>query len=189
MHGRVAGWHAGGMTEQQHVHDLVAERLVDAVLEEGAALLRWLDVGVGDGAVVDAALKSGVERVDGVVLDPDVIEAANDRFDRAIVGLRIGTATDLAGFVGPYDVVVSSLTLDVRDNPVGALEAMRERLTYGSRAWVAVRERTDATGAGPGTATREELTAAAEQAGWTGEVTELDLDGDAPDVLVVSTEA
>lgn len=179
----------GGMTQQQHVHDLVAERLVDAVLDEGAALLRWLDVGVGDGAVVAAALKAGVERVDAVAIDPDAVEAADDRFDRAVVGLRIGTATDLAGFVGPYDVVACSLSLDVREDPVGALEAMRERLTYGSTAWVAVRERTDGVGAGRGAASREELTAAAEQAGWTGEVRELDTGDDGPDVLVVTTEA
>lgn len=158
------------MTEHRDLHDQFAARLVAAVLDEGAALLRWLDVGLGEGAVVAAALDAGVERVDAVDPDPAAVEAAGERFDRSVVGLRIGSTHDLAGFIGPYDVVLSSLTLDVTDEAVAAMRAMRELLSYGSSAWVAVREAEDGESSGPGVAGREELAAVARDAGWTGEV-------------------
>lgn len=175
------------MDEEQHWQDLVARRLVATALDEGAALLRWLDVGLGNGAAVAAALAAGVERVDAVDPDPQRIEAAGGRFDRSVVGLRIGDPAGLGGFVGPYDVVLSTLTLDVNADPE-ALQAMHEVLSYGSTAWVAVRERGAGEPSGPGVASRDELAAAAADAGWTGEVAELAVDDVPFTTLVVSTE-
>lgn len=176
------------MTAQQDWSDRVARQLVATALDEGAALLRWLDVGFGSGAAIDAALEAGVERVDGVDPDPDNVRAAGDRFDRTVVGLRIGATNELGGFQGPYDVVLSALSVDVTKEP-SAFQNVHDVLSYGSRAWVAVRERTDKEQAGPGVASRDELAAAASAAGWTGEVAELDVDDDVPfTVLVVSTE-
>jgi hypothetical protein len=176
------------MTDTQHWSDLVARQLVATALDEGAALLRWLDVGFGSGAGIDAALEAGVERVDGVDPDPDNVRAAGERFDRTVVGLRIGDTHRLGGYVGPYDVVLSSLAVDVTAEP-SALQSVHEVLSYGSRAWVALRERTPNESAGPGAASREELEVAAAAAGWTGEVDELDVPDEVPfTVLVVSTE-
>ncbi len=176
------------MTDAQHWSDLVARQLVATALDEGAALLRWLDVGFDSGAAIDAALEAGVERVDGVDPDPAKVRAAGERFDRTVVGLRIGETNELGGFVGPYDVVLSSLAVDVTAEP-SAMQSVHDVLSYGSRAWVAVRERTDKEPAGPGVASREELTEAAAAAGWTGGVAELDVPDDVPfTVLVVSTE-
>lgn len=156
-------------------------------LDEGAALLRWLDVGLGTGAAIAAALDAGVERIDAVDPDPERVKAAGERFDRSVVGLRIGEPAELGGFVGPYDVVMSTLTLDVNAEPE-ALHAMHEVLTYGSTAWIAVRERGADEPTGTGVATREELQAAAEDAGWTGGVRELGGLEDVPfTTLVVST--
>lgn len=176
------------MTAQQDWSDTVARQLVTTALDEGAALLRWLDVGFGSGAAIDAALEAGVERIDGVDPDPEKVRAAGERFDRTVVGLRIGAVADLGGYVGPYDVVLSSLAVDVTAEP-SALQSVHDVISYGSRAWVAVRERTDKEQAGPGVASRDELAEAAAAAGWTGEVTELDVPDDVPfTVLVVSTE-
>lgn len=176
------------MDDAQHWHDLVARQLVATALDEGAALLRWLDVGLGNGAAVAAALEAGVERIDAVDPDPEAITAAGERFDRAVVGLRIGETGDLGGFVGPYDVVMSSLGVDIVAAPA-TLAAIHDVLTYGSRAWIAVRERADDEPAGIGLATRAELAAAAADAGWTGEVEELEVPDDVPfTTLVVSTE-
>ena len=159
-----------------------------AALDEGAALLRWLDVGFGSGAAIDAALEAGVERIDGVDPDPEKVRAAGDRFDRTVVGLRIGATNDLGGYVGPYDVVLSSMAADVTAEPT-MFTSVHDVISYGSRAWVAVRERTDNEPAGPGVASRDELAEAARAAGWTGEVDELDLPDEVPfTVLVVSTE-
>lgn len=157
-------------------------------LDEGAALLRWLDVGFGSGAAIDAALEAGVERIDGVDPSPDNVRAAGERFDRTVVGLRIGTTNELGGYVGPYDVVLSSLAVDVTASPT-MFTAVHDVISYGSRAWVAVRERTDKEQPGPGVASRDELADAAKAAGWTGEVAELDVPDEVPfTVLVVSTE-
>lgn len=183
-----ATWHALGMTDTQHWSDLVARQLVATALDEGAALLRWLDVGFGSGAGIAAALEAGVERVDGVDADPDNVRAAGERFDRTVVGLRIGDTHRLGGYVGPYDVVLSSLAVDVTAEP-SALQSVHDVLSYGSRAWVALRERATNEPAGPGAASREELTAAAAAAGWTGEVGDLTVPDEVPfTVLVVSTE-
>lgn len=175
------------MDDEQHWQDLVARQLVATALDEGAALLRWLDVGLGNGAAVAAALDAGVERVDAVDPDPEQVAAAGERFDRSVVGLRIGDPAELGGFVGPYDVVLSALTLDVNADP-RALHAMHDVLTYGSTAWIAVRERGAKQPTGIGVATRDELAEAAADAGWEGEVRELVLDEDVPfTTLVVST--
>lgn len=176
------------MTPQQQWSDLVAQQLVATALDEGAALLRWLDVGFGSGAAIAAALDAGVERVDGVDPDPANVKAAGERFDRTVVGLRIGETNDLGGYVGPYDVVLSSMAVDVTAEP-SALQSVHDVLSYGSRAWVALRERTDKEPTGPGVASRDELAEAAAAAGWTGSVDELDVPDDVPfTVLVVSTE-
>ncbi len=176
------------MTDAQQWSDLVARQLVATALDEGAALLRWLDVGFGSGAAIDAALEAGVERVDGVDPDPANVRAAGERFDRTVVGLRIGETNDLGGYVGPYDVVLSSLAVDVSAEP-SAMQSVHDVLSYGSRAWVAVRERTDNEAVGPGVASRDELSEAAAAAGWTGSVEALDVPDDVPfSVLVVSTE-
>ena len=156
-------------------------------LDEGAALLRWLDVGFGNGAAIDAALEAGVERVDGVDPDPANVEAAGERFDRTVVGLRIGETNELGGYVGPYDVVLSSLAVDITAEP-SALQSVHDVLSYGSRAWVALRERADNEPPGPGVAARDELADAAAAAGWTGEVDVLEVDDVPFTVLVVSTE-
>lgn len=175
------------MDDQQQWQDQVARQLVAAALEEGAALLRWLDLGLGDGEAVAAALDAGVERVDAVDPDPDKVAAAGERFDRSVVGLRIGEPAELGGFVGPYDVVLSTMTLDVNADP-GVLDAMHDVLSYGSTAWIAVRERGPAEPTGVGVAARDELAAAAADAGWTGEVHELQGTEDLPfTTLVVST--
>ena len=177
----------GSMDDEQHWQDLVARQLVATALDEGAALLRWLDVGLGNGAAVAAALDAGVERIDAVDPDPERVRAAEERFDRSVVGLRIGDPAGLGGFVGPYDVVLCALALDVNGDP-RALRTMHELLSYGSTAWVAVRERTADQPAGVGTATREELGDAAAAAGWDGEVRELSVDAEVPfTTLVVST--
>jgi hypothetical protein len=203
------------MTDTQHWSDLVARQLVATALDEGAALLRWLDVGFGSGAGIAAALEAGVERVDGVDPDPDNVRAAGERFDRTVVGLRIGEIHQLGGYVGPYDVVLSSLAVDVTAEPSGigeihqlggyvgpydvvlsslavdvtaepsALQSVHEVLSYGSRAWVALRERAANEPAGPGAASRDELAAAATAAGWTGEVGDLAVPGEVPFTVLV----
>lgn len=173
----------------------LADHLVEAILDDGAALLRWLDVGLGDGALVDAALAAGVERVDAVDPDPAAVRAGEARFDRAVVGLRVGTVEDLGGFLGPYDVVVAGLTLPRTDDPVAAMRRMRDVLTYGSSAWAVVwddgREVENPTAA-PLTSA-EGLGAAAGAADWTGDVRTLEVPapdgGAARTALVVTTEA
>lgn len=175
------------MTDTQQWQTDLAEGLVATVLDEGAALQRWLDVGFGDGAVIEAALEAGVERVDGVDPDPDAVRRAAERFDRSVVGLRIGAASDLAGFIGPYDVAVSALALNLTDDPVATLRAMRDVLSYGSSGWVVVRETVGDQQPGRGVAGREDLRAVASEAGWTGEVRPLELDLPFP-ALVVTTE-
>ena len=165
------------MTEQQQWQDQVARALVATALDEGAALLRWLDVGFGSGAAIDAALEAGVERVDGVDPDPANVKAAGERFDRTVVGLRIGETNQLGGYVGPYDVVLSSLAVDVTAEP-SAMQSVHDVLSYGSRAWVALREAADKEPAGPGVASREELAEAAA----------LEVEDVPFSVLVVSTE-
>lgn len=175
------------MDGQQHWQDAVARRLVATALDDGAALLRWLVVGLGEGAAVDAALDAGVERVDGVDPDPEVVRAAGERFDRAVVGLRIGDAHELGGYVGPYDLVLAPLSVDVT-RPDSALRTVHDVLSYGSRAWVAVRARGDGGTSGPGVATRDELQEAADAAGWTGSVQELDVPDVPFTVLAVATD-
>lgn len=177
----------GAMDDEQHWQDEVARQLVATALDEGAALLRWLDIGLGDGAAIAAALDAGVERIDAVDPDPQKVRAAEERFDRSVVGLRIGDPAELGGFVGPYDVVLSALTLDIHDSPQ-VLHAMHDLLSYGSVAWVALRERGPSEPAGAGVATRDELATAAAEAGWTGDVRELDTGDEVPfTTLVVST--
>ena len=189
LHGMQARTDDDGWTRQ------LADHLVAAILEDGAALLRWLDVGLRGGEVVAAALDAGVERVDAVDPDPDAVRGGEERFDRSVVGLRVGTVEDLGGFLGPYDVVVAAGVLPSSTDPVAAMRRMRDVLTYGSTAWAVVwddgQQVQDPTAA-PLTSS-DGLAAAAAAADWTGEVRTLEVPapdgGAARTALVVTTEA
>lgn len=102
---------------------VVAGRFVGGLdLPEG---LRWLDVGCGTGALVEAILGGGgPSRVAAVDPSFEYVSAVERRFGDH-VDVRVAGGGDLPFDDGSFDVVVSALVLNFIPDPIQALREFR----------------------------------------------------------------
>lgn len=94
----------------QHETTRLCLELVDERCAGGPPPRALLDVGCGTGILAIAAALLGVERVDGVDIDPDAVRWATENVERNRVGGRVTlSTTPLAEVTGAYPLVIANI--------------------------------------------------------------------------------
>ena len=91
--------------------EILEHILTSASAGEGDSGLSVLDVGTGSGILGIVAARQGAQRVLGLEIDPDALEAAQRNVDRnGVVGIMSVSLTPLDKVEEAFDVVVANLT-------------------------------------------------------------------------------